>query len=166
MRVLQCTRLVNDIIAALQGRERGFPRLCGMLGTVSENTEIVKEIEAVFDPRCETDLPDLSKHNSYIVDLLKTEEGKKMWDEMKTKKTSKGVTLAKCIKTGMDNKGHPNIKTVGLVGGDEECFDLIADADEGMNEQYYNKLRENVSKAVACELAGEVDSQVVTEFLT
>ena len=51
MRVLQCTCLVNDIIAALQGRERAFPRLCGMLGTVSENTEIVREIEAVFDPK-------------------------------------------------------------------------------------------------------------------
>lgn len=51
MRVLQCTRLVNDIIGALQGRERAFPRLCGMLGTVHENTEIVQEIEAVFDPK-------------------------------------------------------------------------------------------------------------------
>lgn len=51
MRVLQCTRLVNDIVGALQGRERAFPRLCGMLGTVSENKEIVKEIEAVFDPK-------------------------------------------------------------------------------------------------------------------
>ena len=51
MRVLQCTRLVNDIIGALQGRERAFPRLCGMLGTVQENTEIVQEIEAVFDPK-------------------------------------------------------------------------------------------------------------------
>lgn len=51
MRILQCTRLVNDIIAALHGRERAFPRLCSMLGTVSENTEIVKEIEAVFDPK-------------------------------------------------------------------------------------------------------------------
>lgn len=51
MRVLQCTRLVNDIIASLQGRERAFPRLCGMLGTVSENTDIVREIEAVFDPK-------------------------------------------------------------------------------------------------------------------
>ena len=51
MRVLQCTRLVNDIIGALQGRERAFPRLCGMLGTVHENTEIVQEIEAIFDPK-------------------------------------------------------------------------------------------------------------------
>ena len=51
MRVLLCTRLVNDIIGALNGRERAFPRMCGMLGTVSENTEIVREIEAVFDPK-------------------------------------------------------------------------------------------------------------------
>ncbi len=51
MRVLQSTRLVNDIVGALHGRERAFPRLCGMLGTVSENKEIVKEIEAVFDPK-------------------------------------------------------------------------------------------------------------------
>ena len=51
MRVLQCTRLVNDIIGALKGRDRAFPRLCGMLGTVQENTDIVREIEAVFDPK-------------------------------------------------------------------------------------------------------------------
>lgn len=51
MRVLQCTRLVNDIVAALLGRERAFPRLCSMLGSVQENQEIVKEIEAVFDPK-------------------------------------------------------------------------------------------------------------------
>ena len=51
MRVLQCTRLVNDIVGALNGRERAFPRLCGMLGSVQENREIVKEIEAVFDPK-------------------------------------------------------------------------------------------------------------------
>ena len=51
MRVLQCTRLVNDIVVTLGGRERTFPRLCSMLGTVSENKEIVREIEAVFDPK-------------------------------------------------------------------------------------------------------------------
>lgn len=51
MRVLQCTRLVNDIVNTLQGRERTFPRLCGMLGSVQENRDIVREIEAVFDPK-------------------------------------------------------------------------------------------------------------------
>jgi creatine kinase len=77
---------------------------------------------ASFDPACSTDLPDLSEHNSYLVDFLKTEAGKAAWEKMKGEKTELGVTLAKCIKTGMDNKGHPNIKTCGLVGGDEECF--------------------------------------------
>ena len=51
MRILVCTRLVNDIVVALQGRDRAFPRLCGMLGTVEENRDIVREIEAVFDPK-------------------------------------------------------------------------------------------------------------------
>ena len=30
------------------------------------------------------------------------------------------VSLAACIETGMDNKGHPMIKTVGMTAGDEE----------------------------------------------
>merc|ERR1719163_1905743 len=33
-----------------------------------------------------------------------------------------GVTLAHCMKTGVDNPGHPHIKTVGLVAGDEESY--------------------------------------------
>ena len=54
-----------------------------------------------------------------------------------------------------------------IAESDEECFDLIAEADEGLNEQYYNKLRENVGKAVVCELVGnDLDSQIVAEFLT
>ena len=51
MRLLQCTRLVNDVVQALHGRERMFPKLCGMLGSVEENKDIVQEIEAVFDPK-------------------------------------------------------------------------------------------------------------------
>ena len=27
---------------------------------------------------------------------------------------------------------------------DDECFDLIVDEDGGFNEQYYNRLRENI----------------------
>ena len=35
------------------------------------------------------------------------------------------MTLAMCIKTGVDNPGHPHIKTVGLVAGDEECYETF-----------------------------------------
>ena len=39
--------------------------------------------------------------------------------------TSNGVNLAHCIKTGIDNPGHPMIKTVGLTAGDEESYEVF-----------------------------------------
>merc|ERR1712076_292982 len=45
--------------------------------------------------------PDLSKHSSFFADVMRE-------------------NLGHCIKTGVDNPGHPMIKTVGLVAGDEE----------------------------------------------
>merc|ERR1719399_2238743 len=68
-------------------------------------------------------MPDLSGHNSIMADVLK--KNPKIYDNLKNKKTKKGVTLAACIKTGMDNKGHPMIKTVGMTAGDEECYDVF-----------------------------------------
>ena len=41
-----------------------------------------------------------------------------MYDKDKGEVTKLGVSFAKCIKTGMDNKGHAMIKTVGGVAGD------------------------------------------------
>merc|ERR1719258_594270 len=49
----------------------------------------------------------------------------KIYDNLKNVQTKKGVTLAACIKTGMDNKGHPQIKTVGMTAGDEECYETF-----------------------------------------
>ena len=72
---------------------------------------------------CPDKMPDLSQHNSIMADVLK--QNPKIYDTLKTKKTKKGVTLAACIKTGMDNKGHPMIKTVGMVAGDEESYETF-----------------------------------------
>jgi len=49
-----------------------------------------------------------------------------VYNELKDKVTSGGVNLAQCIKTGMDNPGHPMIKTVGLTAGDEESYTVFA----------------------------------------
>jgi creatine kinase len=49
----------------------------------------------------------------------------KIYDNLKNTQTKKGVTLAACIKTGMDNKGHPMIKTVGMTAGDEDSFEVF-----------------------------------------
>lgn len=55
-----------------------------------------------------------------MTDYLK--KNPQTYDNLKDKKTSMGITLAHCIKTGMDNPGHPHIKTVGIVAGDEESY--------------------------------------------
>jgi len=68
-------------------------------------------------------LPDLSNHNSFFADTLRNNP--ELWNKYKNKKTSLGVGFAHCIKTGVDNKGHPNIKTVGAVAGDEESYTLF-----------------------------------------
>jgi len=35
------------------------------------------------------------------------------------------VPFAKCIKSGIDNPGHPLLKIVGAVAGDEECYTVF-----------------------------------------
>jgi len=65
--------------------------------------------------------PDLSKHNSFFSENMTPE----LYNKLKDKKTKLGVNLGTCIKTGVDNKGHPMIKTCGIVAGDEECFEVF-----------------------------------------
>ena len=61
---------------------------------------------------CPEVMPDLSQHNNIMAEVLR--ENPHIYDNLKHKKTGSGVTLAKCIKTGVDNKGHPMIKTCGI----------------------------------------------------
>jgi len=67
------------------------------------------------------DCPDLSKHNSFFSESMNAD----IWNKLKDKKTKLGVTLAHCIKTGVDNPGHPMIKTCGIVAGDEESYETF-----------------------------------------
>jgi len=68
-------------------------------------------------------MPDLSKHTNYMADVLNAKPW--IWNMIKNRKTKSGVTLADCIKTGVDNPGHPHIKTVGMVAGDEESYEVF-----------------------------------------
>merc|ERR1719181_1206131 len=68
-------------------------------------------------------MPDLSKHSNFMAEFLVANPG--VYDELKGLKTSGGITLAQCMKTGVDNPGHPHIKTVGLVACDEESYDTF-----------------------------------------
>jgi len=68
-------------------------------------------------------LPDLSNHSSFFKDVMVANPG--LYDKLKTKSTKLGVNFGHCIKTGVDNPGHPMIKTVGAVAGDEESYELF-----------------------------------------
>ena len=84
------------------------------------------------------ELPDLEAHNSFFSEAIKANPA--LYASLKDKKTSSGVTLGHCIKTGIDNPGHPHIKTVGMVAGDEESYTLFKDLFDpvisGKDEKY------------------------------
>jgi creatine kinase len=75
--------------------------------------------------KCPDALPDLSKHGNLAAVALR--ENPALYEKYKNVTTKGGVTLAKCIKTGIDNPGHPHIVTCGLVAGDEESFEAFKD---------------------------------------
>jgi creatine kinase len=85
---------------------------------------------------CPEVCPNLTDHQSIAAKILKSNPG--MYDKYKHKKTSLGVSLAKCIKTGIDNKGHPHIEICGLVAGDEESFEVFSDIFDKVIEQRHN----------------------------
>ena len=82
------------------------------------------------------DMPDLSKHSNFMAEFLS--KNPDVYQKYKDTKTKNGVTLAKCIKTGVDNPGHPMIKTCGIVAGDEESFSVFADLFEPIISARHN----------------------------
>merc|ERR1712072_539871 len=68
-------------------------------------------------------MPDLSNHSNFMAEKLTPE----MYDRLKKRATISGTTFAECIKTGVDNPGHPHIKPVGMVACDEESYEVFAE---------------------------------------
>merc|ERR1719316_1154124 len=88
-----------------------------------------EEKKAVFPSDATPDaMPDLSNHSNFMAEFLT--KNPDVYEKYKGTTTSTGVNLAQCIKTGVDNPGHPHIKTVGIVAGDEESYTVFADLFE------------------------------------
>jgi creatine kinase len=68
-------------------------------------------------------MPDFSKYTNHMGEQLRKNPA--LWDMLKNRKTKNGVTLAMCIKTGVDNPSHPYIKTVGMTACDEESYETF-----------------------------------------
>ncbi|EDL28050.1 creatine kinase, mitochondrial 1, ubiquitous, isoform CRA_b, partial [Mus musculus] len=76
------------------------------------------ERRRLYPPSAE--YPDLRKHNNCMASHLTPAVYARLCD----KTTPTGWTLDQCIQTGVDNPGHPFIKTVGMVAGDEETYEI------------------------------------------
>ncbi|MEQ2179682.1 Creatine kinase U-type, mitochondrial [Goodea atripinnis] len=74
--------------------------------------------------------PDLRKHNNCMASNLTPAIYAKLCD----KTTPNGFTLDQAIQTGVDNPGHPFIKTVGMVAGDEESYEVRRHTGFGFNQ--------------------------------
>lgn len=66
------------------------------------------------------DFPDLRKHNNCMATALTPS----IYACLRDKVTTNNWSLDQCIQTGVDNPGHPFIKTVGMVAGDEESYEV------------------------------------------
>lgn len=100
---LPCPYLHQSLCGA-QAQVLGSPGPKGLSGVSSHSAEY----------------PDLRKHNNCMASNLTPGIYAKLCD----KSTPNGWTLDQCIQTGVDNPGHPFIKTVGIVAGDEETYEV------------------------------------------
>lgn len=82
-----------------------------------------KDATFALDGETPAEMPDLSQHSSYLAEFLR--DNPEVYNKLKDAKTSNGVTLGQCIKCGVDNKGHPMIKIVGMTAGDEESYQVF-----------------------------------------
>lgn len=66
------------------------------------------------------------------------------------KSTPNGFTLDQAIQTGVDNPGHPFIKTVGLVAGDEESYEVGPSAGKRWGSRVEQSPDQPVSPSFRC----------------
>ncbi|XP_031426425.1 creatine kinase S-type, mitochondrial isoform X1 [Clupea harengus] len=80
------------------------------------------------------DFPDLRKHNNCMSAALTPA----IYGRLRDKMTPASFTVDQCIQTGVDNPGHPFIKTVGMVAGDEECYEVFAELFDPVIKDRHN----------------------------
>eukprot|EP00439_Symbiodinium_sp_Y106_P084249 s1629_g25.t1 len=100
-------------------------------------------------------LPDLSRHHSTLAHVLK--EQPMLYEHLKDVRTPNGVSLAQCIKPGIDNRGHPILRTLGLIAADETCFEVFEPLFRSVMDRWFESILQDVQlpSAVDTRQAGE-----------
>ena len=77
------------------------------------------------DDECPAEMPDLANHHTLMAEVLRNRP--ELYEQYRTVRSSSGVPFARCIKTGMDNRGSRVMRNVGLVAGDPDCYHSFVD---------------------------------------
>ncbi|XP_062307277.1 creatine kinase S-type, mitochondrial isoform X1 [Osmerus eperlanus] len=101
-------------------------------GYLLSDTATAAEKRKLYPPSA--DFPDLRKHNNCMAAALTPS----IYGRLRDKLTPNNWTLDQCIQTGVDNPGHPFIKTVGMVAGDEESYEVFADIFDPVIKDRHN----------------------------
>merc|ERR1712178_363426 len=82
---------------------------------------------------------------------------------LKDIQTPGGCTLAQCIKTGVDNPGHPHIKTVGLVACDEECYETFKELFDPVISARHNGYASDATQPTNMDITQLSDTDIDPE---
>uniref|UniRef100_A0A8C4IEI6 Creatine kinase S-type, mitochondrial n=1 Tax=Dicentrarchus labrax TaxID=13489 RepID=A0A8C4IEI6_DICLA len=101
-------------------------------GYLFSDSTAAAERKRLYPPSA--DFPDLRKHNNCMAAALSPS----IYAHLRDKTTPSNWTVDQCIQTGVDNPGHPFIKTVGMVAGDEESYEVFAELFDPVIKDRHN----------------------------
>ncbi|XP_033951801.1 creatine kinase, mitochondrial 2a (sarcomeric) isoform X1 [Pseudochaenichthys georgianus] len=102
-------------------------------GFLMSDNPLAAEVRTKLYPPS-SDFPDLRKHNNCMAKALTPA----IYGRLRDKITPNNWTLDQCIQTGVDNPGHPFIKTVGCVAGDEESYEVFSELFDPIIKDRHN----------------------------
>lgn len=126
------TRVMSGRNTALMLASMGAGVLASGYMFTESNATAAAERRRLYPPSA--DFPDLRKHNNCMASALTPS----MYARLRDKVTPNNWTLDQCIQTGVDNPGHPFIKTVGMVAGDEESYEVFAELFDPVIKDRHN----------------------------
>ncbi|KAG9354366.1 hypothetical protein JZ751_001073 [Albula glossodonta] len=128
------TRMMSSRNTAVMLASLGAGTLAsGYLLSDSANTPLAAAEKKKMYP-ASADFPDLRKHNNCMASALTPA----IYARLRDKMTPNNWSLDQCIQTGVDNPGHPFIKTVGMVAGDEESYEVFAELFDPVIKDRHN----------------------------
>lgn len=83
-----------------------------------------------------------------------------LYDSLKDQKTSSGVTLARCLKPGMDIQGFPDVATIGVVAGDEDCYRQFKDIFLPVISQWHKSFQPGTKHPTDLAIANVSQSKI------